>query len=365
MVQNKKIDKGIWTQDVDRADSWKEFNAFVCDVMLECDKRGESVCWRGQPKDEELLSLFDRIIKGKISNAGARQKVLAEHRRFCAYAFRGILQNPSVRELKQAIREKHLNPNHFWAIGRHYDLATPLLDWTLSPFVAAFFAFEEERKAYETRFEQWFDNRFEVELKKWCEEKSKKTASDQIDTAPLWSGLKRELFPDHRVVCALKYKRLQEGSMKEAERIHERRDDDEGRPHMREDDTSHAHRRDTDAPWSFRTHRREDDLAQTPQFQWFDPLSCEHLRLLNQRGIFTITPNGESVEELVNRLFPGEHKEWVLLKIKIPSTKDVREESLKRLNWVTINHLSLFPDLLGASKFCNRELERVLSNRQS
>lgn len=86
--------------------------------------------WRGQRQDWPLKSSFDRLwdIDGRNRHA----------------VLKGHLD--SFRE-----RMKHCHPQIplpqderiVWGLGQHYGLKTPTLDWTRSPYIAAYLAFEE------------------------------------------------------------------------------------------------------------------------------------------------------------------------------------------------------------------------------
>jgi hypothetical protein len=149
-------------------------------------------------------------------------------------------------------------------------LATPLLDWSRSPFAAAYFAFE-------------------------------------LNADPT----------NYRVVCGLDQNavKLRNNDLLEGESL------EKGRPRV---------------------------------IEFIDPMSDENQRLVSQGGLFTRAPVGISIEQWVAEEFRGSPA-TVLLKIEIPDTD--RLTCLRTLERMNINHLSLFPDLSGASRYTNLKLE--------
>lgn len=249
-----------------RLTSWARFSDLLDSELFQTPAGVKSnYIWRGQRDAAwSLSSSLDRLFGG-LGLLGAGPNVLEarsrNHLEAFMYASRGRRgQNPP-----------DLDENEWWALGQHYGLATPLLDWSRSPYAAAYFAFEE-----------WHD----VEL-------------------------------SHRVVYGLDQRAV---DLKNHELAH--------------------------GP-SFESGR-------LPVVDFIDPLSDENPRLVSQGGLFTRAPLGTPIERWVAQAFEGAVAP-VLVRIEIPNSE--RLTCLRSLNRMNINHLSLFPDLSGASRSTNMRLE--------
>jgi len=94
-----------------------------------------------------------------------------------------------------------------------------------------------------------------------------------------------------------------------------------------------------------------------PTVKLVNPLSDENSRLVSQRGKFSRGPNNTDLESWISEhvsLYPALEKKGVIMKMTIPSTGV--KDCLRYLNRMNINNATLFPDLGGASEFCNKSL---------
>ncbi|MUI54404.1 FRG domain-containing protein [Aliivibrio fischeri] len=83
----------------------------------------------------------------------------------------------------------------------------------------------------------------------------------------------------------------------------------------------------------------------------------ENQRVVSQSGVFTLTPNGEDIESYITNNISLAGFAPVLYKIMIPN--ECRDDFLRHLEAMNIHSGTLFPDLIGAADFANRDLEKV------
>jgi hypothetical protein len=110
-----------------RLKSWQYFN----DLMHDLGHAGLYI-WRGQRSETWKLSpTLDRLLS-TYDDPDEQYRIRQSHLTQFKFAARGRRgTNPSAIDLE----------NDWWALGQHNFLASPLLDWTTSPYTAAFFAF--------------------------------------------------------------------------------------------------------------------------------------------------------------------------------------------------------------------------------
>ncbi|QUJ67737.1 FRG domain-containing protein [Photobacterium sp. GJ3] len=243
-----------------RLSSWKYFSDFINQEMLDYT----TYVYRGHAKSEwKLEPTLDRLIR--YSKSPKRKQHLEKFK----YETRG----------RRGAHPTALNTDDdWWALGQHHGLATPLLDWTESPFVALFFAMSNAVR-----------------------EKSSEIVVYAISQSSI---------------------RYKNNIIKKSDSIKLIND-------------------------------------QKPTVKIVRPLSDENSRLVSQRGLFTRGPNNVDLETWVKtHRVEGNENIIELMKVFIP-IKNKRDffDCLRYLNRMNINHSTLFPDLGGASDYCNLHLE--------
>lgn len=272
--------------------SWEDFSDFVSLFLIAPPIAPlipfPSYIYRGQAIEEwKLQATLDRqIIKNlKKTRHDIKLDHLAEFRK-ALLGRRG--DNP--REL--------IDDNDLWAIGQHYGLQTPLLDWTESPFVALFFALHE-REAIK-RMDKSKKNKFSVVYA------LSETGVEMIN--------KRQ-------------DKHYEEKLKNTEEYNE----------------------------PVNSFKRGLIRLNNPKIEIIRPLVDENRSLISQRGLFTKMSGTKSIEEWVANYYPTGIQATILYKILVPS-KD-RKACLLFLNYMNINYLTLFPDMSGSAQYCNMALE--------
>ena len=110
------------------------------------------------------------------------------------------------------------------------------------------------------------------------------------------------------------------------------------------------------------------DDERCPDIRMFEPKKDDHGRLVNQAGLFTFSPYDSTIEnKLVDTLsdeyFDDEdlgnatddEQAGIIAKYicKIYIKNEDREGCMRHLLRMNVHHASLFPDLIGASEYCN------------
>lgn len=137
-IKDRDYKSGVETLNLS---SWEEFHLVVKKI-----NEYKGFIWRGQRKDWQLKSTFDRhLCYNRLTlldkNGEIREKILETlFNNFKEKLVELEKEVPRYNIIKRAFLTEDPE-NYIWATGQHYGLPTPILDWTEDPYRAAYFAF--------------------------------------------------------------------------------------------------------------------------------------------------------------------------------------------------------------------------------
>lgn len=271
-----------------RLESWREF---MSTEVLELFATGPAYIYRGQanyawPLRSSLDRLRHQFPKRRNLNGGSPE----------FFERTPLSHGQHLDAFKRAIRGRRgvdprpLTDTEYWALGQHHGLATPLLDWTRSPFVALFFAFEKAKCVLD---------------EKWCEPESRGVFI-----------LSSSTIRPYGAATASDLTQLVKNYL------------------------------DGEVPTKATTFNEPD----AGKAYIVSPATDGNYRLINQAGLFVQMPERTDLEPYVKKEFSGRTDE-TLLKIRIPNVD--RDDCLVALNKMNINYMTLFADIDGAAQHVN------------
>jgi len=304
-------ENGIRTVEVRNFD---EFSAFVNVGFGDFDC---NFIWRGQRRSEwKLTSTLSRTGQQDLSHLRNFSNAVA---RISGRQFEFEYSN-SDKDV-QARRQ-------LWSLGQHHGLHTPLIDWTIYPYIALFFAFLESDQQTENGFRAVFalDSWNVSDVNFQITEGGGRLFKEQLKNPPYSEEFKQHL------INRLCWRGDSREKMLESE-----------------------------IPAQYHDTLVKMNYAELKEKQLYigKPAVSENRRIQSQGGMHVATPGDVPVEDWLfeNR---SRLKHPILVKILIPRSE--RPHILKCLNKMNISYLSLFPDFEGAAKYCNMALQESITS---